>query len=107
MPAFQLPALRPVLDFAHHFFFDDRFIARHPLAVKGRDEQLASSTVLVAVEAEGGTRSEHSAEVGRPADEVTAGGEEILDQDGVADDEGLAEDRQVQRERAAIALPTA
>ena len=69
---FELPALWPARGLAHHLFFDDRFVADHPLAVKRRDQQLAPRAVLVAVKAERRTRAEHGAEVGRPADEVAA-----------------------------------
>ena len=99
----ELDAVGPAGDLAHHLFLDDRLVAVHALAVEWRHQQLAPFPVLLAVEAEGGARAEHLAEVRRPPHQVTAGGEQVLDQGGIADQHRLAEDRQVQGDRGSVA----
>ena len=63
-----------------------------------RNEKLAALTMLGAVEAECRARTEHLTERTRPGNEIGVGGEQILDQSGIAHDDGVPEDRQPQRE---------
>ena len=59
-----------VADLAHHLFFDDVLVALHPLAVKRRDEQLATLPVRGAVEAERRAGAEHLAEGACAGDQI-------------------------------------
>ena len=93
----KLDVLRPGRDLAERLLLDELFVGLHPLAVEGRNEQLAPLAVWLAVEAEARSGSQHRAEVGFQAEQVRTGGEDVLDEVRVADHHRLAEDGQVQR----------
>ena len=103
LQCFELAALRPGRDLAHHLVFDDVLVASHPLAVKRREHQFAAREEFVAGKAERRPGAECLAEDPAPCrafDQIAARAEHILNQDWVADHHRLAEERQIDGDTA-------
>jgi hypothetical protein len=102
----KLAIHRPRGGLAERLLLNDPFVAAHPLAVEGRHQQLALTTVRLALEAEEGPGAQDAAEVRFDVlRDLRAGHEQLLDQHGIADDHSVAEDRNVERVTRAVLPP--
>ena len=96
---FELAALRPGRDLAHHLVFDDVLVASHPLAVKRRAPPIcgarrSSSPARLNVDP-GPNTSPRNRPRCRAFDQIGARAEHVLNQDWVADHHRMAQDRQI------------